>query len=947
MNVSLGNLPITMRDFLLVQIMLALMCLFFIIFDNFYLSPKQQAADLDRYKNELTAQLALIAPINQKKLSDLLSATTANHPIDSITIDWQDQQWVFRNSTADMNNGSMNSQANNGEQNLTSGQSLESKSSIHLIIDISDVNVNAGLIDQSATANSLTANSISTAAVLTIKASVVYGKRYLFGYIMALISITTVIIFTLLIQSKIINESRQVNNQLLQLTETKTHPDDTLTNTNPLAIPIFYWLGDIAAQVNKIAQQLHQSPFANTFPLSEQQTALEDRLGQSETEKAELSLAKKSAMEANQVKSQIIANTGHELLTPLNSIVGFSKILLDKKVNPKEQDNFLQRINDNALHLSALVNDLLDFSIRNDRGFKLNYQTTDIYALFHSIANTMAYEAESKGLHFIADFDSLEDCIIDIDPLRLRQVISNLAINAIRYTDAGHVKISACFIDSDRGDKQLYLQVEDTGIGITQEQQKHIFSAFVSQPSGDRPNASNPGLGLGLGLSIVASILQRIAAELSVESEQGKGSKFIVKVPIKQFKRSIVGANIAKLNRIQLCGDYQPALTVMAQRLQPYARELNLASCDSFDTKMDCDLIILCLDKAEVGQLNNTQSALYNTLLNATNNIVIHSPIGVSIRSSALLSKPKLNIVNGPFAITQLFTVTTPYPDKVLDKPDYALPSSAQKALKTLVVDDNLANIELLTLFLTSINCDVDSVLNGKDALDLLATGHYDWIFLDIRMQPMDGIELIKNIRLIDRYESTPIIACTAHTSKEEFRKLIDSGFDKVTYKPVQSQQLAELANNFFASELPDINKPDPENANESYSAAEYNNTNPKHHFDLDQAINKTSGNRATAARIFLMLIDELEKSLALRDSLATANRETVIEHIHQLNGAVAMTGAPALKKQLDQCESFLKEPSNGNEPTLALEAQLDTVYDHIEILVSWYHQNDMDIIFA
>ena len=158
---------------------------------------------------------------------------------------------------------------------------------------------------------------------------------------------------------------------------------------------------------------------------------------------------------------------------------------------------------------------------------KLNYIETDIHALLMSITHTMAYEAQSKNLSFIADFDDLYGDNIHTDPLRLRQLISNLAINAIRYTHSGHVKIAAHFeaehtntaSDSyaENNKKILLISIEDTGIGIADDQKKNIYSSFVHSTNiGSTSSISktdlNPGLGLGLGLSIVSTILQRMGA---------------------------------------------------------------------------------------------------------------------------------------------------------------------------------------------------------------------------------------------------------------------------------------------------------------------------------------------------------------------------------------------------------------------------------------------------
>lgn len=676
-------------------------------------------------------------------------------------------------------------------------------------------------------------------------------------------------------------------------------------------------------------------------------------LAAKESEKAELSLAKKSALEASRVKSTIIANTSHELLTPLNSIAGFSKILLDKKIDNEQQDNFLQRIHDNALHLAALVNDLLDFSVRSNRMLPLNYQAMDIHDLLLSITNTMAYEAQSKGLSFIANFDEIYGYEIHTDPLRLRQLISNIAINAIRYTNSGHVKITAHFAretgqvnngtdkthteNSNNAQKTLLLAVEDTGIGIAKDQQKNIFDSFVSSTGSIKSN-NNPGLGLGLGLSIVSTILQRMGANIEIESELERGSLFKIKVPIKKYKKTKT-INPSKIYKhILISGDYSPALNTLEQRLHAHAKKitLSLANTNSMQQHSDVDLIVLNADKETVDQLNIDENNMAQNLISLNKSLVITAPIGSTIHNKALMNNHHIRIINGPFAIQSLLQSDS---DSINSHSTHSNNAIANPTtipltprLKTLVVDDNIANIELLSLLLDNFQCDIDSASNGQDALTRLKKQDYDWLFIDIRMQPMDGIELVKTIRQHKNYQTVPIIACTAHTSDEEFRVLMDAGFDKVTYKPIMEQQITSLKDTFF-----NTSSLDKQSIQTSDSV-----------FDLQQAIDKTAGNANVAESIFNLFLNELQQAVKVKNSLANEPRENIIDFIHKLHGAAAMTGASALKNQLNQCETLLKNPPAPTESAeKAIKNELEAVYYQVELVLDWHKNNNMDSVFT
>jgi len=877
MDIKLQGLPFSARIFLSLQTLLVIISLFFIFFEAFYLSPQKQLIQLNRISHDIATQLQLISPLTQKKISRLLSATSAygvgDSSIDTVIISWQGQQWQFNQAATVIDK-------NNTHQSIISSNAIYSLDGMEIL------------------------------GQLTISAKNQYRLNHLLAYSIALIAI----------------------------------------------LISFYSTLSFYLATKKSREKLSAKNKSAT--ITEQQA---QALAKNESEKAELFLAKKSALEASRVKSTIIANTSHELLTPLNSIVGFSKILLDKNINSDQRDNFLQRINDNALHLSALVNDLLDYSIRSNRMLALNYQATDIHALLMSTTNTMAYEAQSKGLSFIADFDDLYGYMIHTDPLRLRQLIANLTVNAIRYTNNGHVKITAHF-ETERANmqseiyhkndkKSLVLSIEDTGIGIAHDQQKNIFSSFVSSTnigSSSSKSDRNPGLGLGLGLSIVSTILQRMGATIEIESELGSGSRFEIKVPIKQYEVKKIDDKPLVIEHILLSGDYPPALDTLAERLQKVSKEITRSSEYNSGVQPqaainnDFDLIVFNAAKNTIDQLNNGDKESIIALINLQKPLYITAPIGLTIHNKAILNNKNIRIINGPFAIQSLLTSSA---QKTKNRPlalrDNTTENNPPLQLKTLVVDDNLSNVELLSLMLSHFQCDVDSATNGQDALSLLNKHHYDWLFIDIRMQPMDGIALVKAIRQIKRYQSTPIIACTAHISDEEFRMLIDSGFDKVTYKPIMEQEITALKDVIFKSQS-------------THDDATQTQAVPI--FDVQHAIDKTAGNATTALRIFNLLIVELNQAVEDKKTLMGEHTDKVIDYIHRLHGAAAMTGTTALKNQLDACETLLKNSSpitniaaplgaNAHTEKAIIEA-LEAVYHQIELVLEWQNNNNMDSVF-
>ena len=445
-----------------------------------------------------------------------------------------------------------------------------------------------------------------------------------------------------------------------------------------------------------------------------------------------------------------------------------------------------------------------------------------------------------------------------------------------------------------------------------------------------------------------------MGATIEIESELGNGSRFEIKVPIKQYDIANIDNNPLAIEHVLLSGDYPPALDTLEERLRKISKKVSRKITHSRDTDSDMrpqipvdndfELIVFNAAKNTIDQLNNGDKKSINALINLHKPLYITAPIGLTIHNKAILNNNNIRIINGPFAIQSLLTSNA----KNASSP--ALPLSTHPAanhyssqLKTLVVDDNLSNLELLSLMLSHFHCEVDSASNGQDALSLLDKHQYDWLFIDIRMQPMDGIALVKAIRQLERYQDTPIIACTAHTSDEEFRMLIDSGFDKVTYKPIMEQQIMALEETLFESRLTD------NDAAKTVVAPI---------FDIQHAIDKTAGNPATALRIFNLLVIELNQAIDDKKTLMGEHTDNIIDYIHRLHGAAAMTGTTALKNQLNECETLLKNSSPiANTPDAldanahaekAIIAALEAVYHQIELVLEWQNnnKNSMDSIF-
>ncbi|MBR9805322.1 HAMP domain-containing histidine kinase, partial [bacterium] len=273
-----------------------------------------------------------------------------------------------------------------------------------------------------------------------------------------------------------------------------------------------------------------------------------DLIDQLTIERNELRLAQQTAVQSSQLKSKLIADTSHELLTPLNSIVGFSQ-LLSQSNDTLSEDNadYVQRIHHNAQHLTAIVNDMLDLSRLESGRLQLNYTSTDIYSLLFSVVYSITLDAEYKKLHVVTDLENLYGVSLSTDALRLRQIVTNLLSNAIRYTSTGFVRLSAN-IETNRNTQWLRVDVTDSGPGISPAQRERIFNRF----NGD--SADTVPMSTGLGLSIANDLVNAFGGKLSLSQPAEGGSEFTVILPLDEIHRAQATVQEDKPKVLLYCG---------------------------------------------------------------------------------------------------------------------------------------------------------------------------------------------------------------------------------------------------------------------------------------------------------------------------------------------------------------------------------------------------------
>ncbi|CAH7133851.1 sensor histidine kinase BarA [Vibrio chagasii] len=688
--------------------------------------------------------------------------------------------------------------------------------------------------------------------------------------------------------------------------------------------------------INAMAVSLSEYHVEMQHSIDQATSDLRETLEQLEIQNVELDIAKKRAQEAARVKSEFLANMSHELRTPLNGVIGFTRQMLKTHLSNSQTD-YLQTIERSANNLLSIINDILDFSKLEAGKLALENIPFEFQASLEEVVNLQATNAHEKGLELTLKIDPKVPAGVVGDPLRIQQILTNLVGNSIKFTERGNIDISVELRSQSEDNIELQFMVRDTGIGISERQQAQLFQAFSQADA----SISRRYGGTGLGLVITQKLVSQMGGEISLTSRLHQGSTFWF-----TLRLSTTDMPMTELIETQCLQDKQllliePNMQAASITQQILTQEGLVVTYRSVmpDESTSYDYVLLNLAANQDYQFD-TVSGWAIGAKKIAQNVIIGTPSTELALGEQLMKEVDVQCITKPLSRKKLLQTLVSNQAPTLIAPAIETHSEEKLPLTVMAVDDNPANLKLITALLKERVETVISCTSGQQAIDKATETQFDIIFMDIQMPQMDGVTACQNIKKLANNANTPVIAVTAHAMTGERDRLLEAGMDDYLTKPIEEHVLQQVLIHWSptSDEVEHIEKINPDHP--AVSAEVDNNpvseSNSSEHKNIIidwQAAMKQAANKEDLARDMLQMLvdfipevyDAAEKAIEDTDYPV----EQLIHIIHKMHGSSSYSGVPRLKSV---CATIEKELRSGTsiediEPELfELQDELDKV---------------------
>jgi two-component system sensor histidine kinase RpfC len=619
------------------------------------------------------------------------------------------------------------------------------------------------------------------------------------------------------------------------------------------------------------------------------------------------------AEEANRAKSAFLANMSHEIRTPLNGVIGTSELLSDTSLS-REQEELIATIRASGQALLSLIEDILDISRIEAGKLFIEHTDFDLHLLVNGTVRMFVPQTKQKRLHLNVFIDPRVPYQLCGDPLHLRQIFINLVGNAIKFTEKGSVEFRVRHLKEEADKVYLLFEVIDTGIGIPEAAQQRIFESFTQA---DQSTTRRFG-GTGLGISISKQLAKLMGGQIGVESTEGSGSRFWVRLPFSigtpiKEQVNLIEKQLPNIRVLLITDDHDDqrglkrhlaswnaTIDIAPRSDQALTRLIHSANTDEpyhvalIDTPaFDGDPLEFAVSSRAKSVLNPLALVLIdpgfdeqyvNQLVRAGYSSLVQTPIDKTLLFNAL---------HAAF----IAPVSEPQISRLIDH--YPRSREISRPLNILVAEDTPTNQKVISKILERGGHHVHLVADGELALDALEEHQFDAVILDMHMPEMDGIDVVKVYRMthLDA-QDLPFIILTANATTEAIRQCEDANVDAYLTKPVDANRLLETVTRVCGGEetadkarrisQPQVPKSQPHEPTESYQPLlDYNR--------LEQLRALTRDNNFLEELLQGFISDSEDLIQRMQEAVNFGRHDAFRDLVHALKGSAASIGARSL----------------------------------------------------